>query len=57
MEIRRKAGAAIAQTAVYLLAALVFLIPLIRLLLMAVTQEDGYGLDNFAELLGGGEDP
>lgn len=51
MEIRRKAGAAIAQTAVYLLAALVFLIPLIRLLLMAVTQEDGCGLDNFAELL------
>ena len=51
MEISRKTGAVIAQTAVYLLAALVFLLPLVRLLLMGVTLEDGYGLDNFATLL------
>ena len=40
MEISRKTGAVIAQTAVYLLAALVFLLPLVRLLLMGVTLED-----------------
>ena len=47
MEIRRKAGAAIAQTALYLLAALMFLLPLARLLLMGFSLEDGgYGLGN-----------
>ena len=51
METIRKTGASIARIAVYLLAALVFLLPLIRLLLMGVTVENGYGLDNFAGLL------
>ena len=52
MEITRKAGAAIAQTAIYLLAVLMFLLPLARLLLMGITLEDGrYGLENFATLL------
>ena len=50
METIRKTGASIARIAVYLLAALVFLLPLIRLLLMGVTVENGYGLDNFAGL-------
>ena len=52
MEITRKAGAAFAQTAIYLLAVLMFLLPLARLLLMGITLEDGrYGLENFATLL------
>lgn len=52
MEITRKAGAAAVQTALYLLAALMFLLPLARLLIMGVTLEDGgYGLDNFIALL------
>ncbi len=51
MEISRKTGAAAAQGAIYLLAVLVFLLPLVRLLLMAVTVGDGYGLDNFLTLL------
>ena len=51
MEISRKTGAAAAQGAIYLLAVLVFLLPLVRLLLMAVTVGDGYGLDNFITLL------
>ncbi len=54
METIRKTGASIARIAVYLLAALVFLLPLIRLLLMGVTVENGYGLDNFAGLLSQG---
>lgn len=41
MEISRKTGAAAAQGAIYLLAVLVFLLPLVRLLLMAVTVGDG----------------
>ena len=49
MEISRKTGADIAQTAVYLLAALVFLLPLVRLLLIGVTLEDGY--EKMEELL------
>lgn len=52
MEISRKAGAGIAKIAVYVVAALVFVVPLLRLLLMGVTLEDGsYGLANFANLL------
>ena len=52
MEMTRKAGAAIAQTALYLLAALMFLLPLARLLLMGFSLEDGgYGLGNFTALL------
>ena len=51
MDISRKAGAAAVRTAVYLLAVLVFLLPLVRLLIMAVTVGDGYGLDNFLTLL------
>ena len=52
MEITRKAGAAAVQTVLYLLAALMFLLPLARLLIMGVTLEDGgYGLDNFIALL------
>ena len=50
METIRKQGVH-CQDSVYLLAALVFLLPLIRLLLMGVTVENGYGLDNFAGLL------
>ena len=49
METIRKTGASIARIAVYLLAALVFLLPLIRLLLMGVTVENGYGLDNLPD--------
>ncbi len=51
MEMTRKMWAALARTGIYLLAVLVLLLPLARLLIMGVTQESGYGLENFAALL------
>lgn len=52
MEMSRKAGAGIAKIAVYVVAAMVFVVPLLRLLMMGITLEDGsYGLANFATLL------
>ena len=52
MEKTRKIGAAAIPVAVYLLAALFFILPLLRLFIMSLTLEDGtYGLGNFIQLL------
>ena len=52
MEKTRKIGAAAIPVAVYLLAALFFILPLLRLFIMSITLEDGtYGLSNFIQLL------
>ena len=52
MEKTRKIGAAAIPVAVYLLAALFFILPLLRLFIMSLTLEDGtYGLSNFIQLL------
>lgn len=52
MEIKYKAGTVLIRAAVYLLAAAVFLAPLLRLLAMAFQAGGGSGLENFKELLG-----
>lgn len=52
MEKTRKIGAAAIPVAVYLSAALFFILPLLRLFIMSLTLEDGtYGLGNFIQLL------
>lgn len=52
MEKTRKIGAAAITVAVYLLAVLFFVLPLLRLFIMSLSLEDGtYGLGNFIQLL------